>query len=153
MINIEIYTDGSCTQQTGDGGWAYLILEDGEIKFKANAPEEETTNNKCEMLGIINALEFLNTRVFFEETTVTVYSDSAYIVNGFVKDWITMWIKNGWVNSEKKPVANKELWEDLIYYQKKLKVNFVNIRRRSNQYAEKVDDMANQAKITLKGQK
>lgn len=152
MINIEIYTDGSCTQQTGNGGWAYVILEDGELKFKGSAPEIETTNNKCEMLGIINALEFLSARVFFEPINVTVYSDSAYIVNGFLKDWISTWIKNGWVNTEKKPVANKEYWEALIYYQKKLKVNFINIRRRSNEYAEKVDDMANKAKSTLKVQ-
>lgn len=152
MINIEIYTDGSCTQQTGNGGWAYVILEDGELKFKGSAPETETTNNKCEMLGIINSLDFLSTRVFFEKINVTVYSDSAYIVNGFLKDWIGTWLENGWINTEKKPVANKELWEDLIFYQKKFNINFVNIRRRSNEYAEKVDDMANKAKSTLKVQ-
>lgn len=152
MINIEIYTDGSCTQQTGLGGWAYLILEDGEVKFENNGAEKETTNNKCEMLGIIEALDFLSTRVFFEPVSVTVYSDSAYIVNGFLKDWIGTWMKNGWVNTEKKPVANKELWEHLIFYQKKFNINFVNIKRRSNEYAEKVDDMAVAAKITLKGQ-
>lgn len=145
MIKIEIYTDGACNQQAKTGGWSFIMIEDGEIKIQKKGPEIETTNNKCEMIAVIKALEELESKEFFGPISVTVYSDSAYLVNGFLEDWITGWMKNGWLNAYNKPVKNKELWEKLIYLQKKYRVIFNQIKRMSNDLAKRVDQMAKSA--------
>lgn len=142
MINIEIYTDGACSGNPGPGGWSFIILENGEEKISKSGLEAETTNNKCEMLAAIKAFEELENIEFFQDISVSVISDSAYLVNAFIEDWISGWLNNGWVNSAKKPVLNKELWEALIHFQKKYNASFVKIKRRSNDLAVKVDNMA-----------
>lgn len=142
MINIEIYTDGACSGNPGPGGWSFIILENGEEKISKSGLEAETTNNKCEMLAAIKAFEELENIEFFQDISVSVISDSAYLVNAFIEDWISGWLNNGWVNSAKKPVLNKELWEVLIHFQKKYNASFVKIKRRSNDLAIKVDNMA-----------
>jgi len=142
MINIEIYTDGACSGNPGPGGWSFIMLEDGNIKLKKSGSEIETTNNKCEMLAAIKGFEELDKLEFFQDINVSIISDSAYMVNGFVEDWISGWLKNGWVSSAKKPVLNKELWEALIYFQKKYNASFIKIKRRSNEFAVQVDEMA-----------
>lgn len=142
MINIEIYTDGACSGNPGPGGWSFIILENGEEKVSKSGLEAETTNNKCEMLAAIKAFEELENIEFFQDISVSVISDSAYLVNAFIEDWISGWLNNGWVNSAKKPVLNKELWEALIHFQKKYNASFVKIKRRSNDLAVKVDNMA-----------
>ncbi len=148
MIRIEIYTDGSCNQAKKTGGSAFIILENGEVKHKNSQSFTETTNNQCEMLAVINACEFLDSREYFEEPHITVYSDSAYMVNAFLKDWISNWLKNGWKTSSKEPVLNRDLWESLIFYQKKYNINFEQIKRRSNKFSKIVDDDAKSAVIT-----
>jgi ribonuclease HI len=142
MINIEIYTDGACSGNPGPGGWSFIMLEDGKIKLKKSGSEIETTNNKCEMLAAIKGFEELDKLEFFQDISVSIISDSAYMVNGFIEDWISGWLKNGWLSSAKKPVLNKELWESLIFFQKKYKASFVKIKRRSNEFAVQVDEMA-----------
>lgn len=142
MIKIEIYTDGACNQQEKTGGWSFIILEDNLEKIKRSDSEKDTTNNKMEMTAAIKAFEELDKIEFFDSISVTVFSDSAYLVNGFVQNWISSWMNNGWINSKREPVANKELWECLIEYQKKYKVDFIQIKRRSNQFAVQVDNMA-----------
>lgn len=142
MIRIEIYTDGSCNQTKKIGGWAFLVLEDGQLKFSGESSLEDTTSNQCEMIAAIKACELLSTREFFEDIHVTIYSDSAYMVNGFLKDWISKWLQNGWKNSEREPVVNKDLWESLIYYHKKYNINFEHIKRRSSLFSKMVDDKA-----------
>lgn len=142
MINIEIYTDGACNQEKKTGGWSFIILENGKKKSIKSGIEKETTNNRCEMLAAIKAFEELDNIEFFEGSSVSIFSDSAYLVNAFLKDWISLWLTNGWKNSSKKPVLNKELWESLIYFQKKYKASFIQIKRRSNDLSKKVDNMA-----------
>lgn len=142
MIEIEIYTDGSCNQIAKTGGWSFIMLEGGKVKLEKSGSEIDTTNNRCEMLAAIRAFDELETIEFFEPITITIYSDSAYLVNAFNQDWISGWLKNGWVNYSREPVANKELWESLIYFNKKYKSNFIHIKRRSNEIAKRVDDMA-----------
>lgn len=149
MITIEIYTDGSCNQKIGTGGWSFFILENGKEKIKKSEPEIDTTNNKMEMLAVIKAFEELEKIEFFEPISVTVLSDSAYVVNGFVQDWISGWLKNGWINSKKEPVANKELWQCLIDFQKKYKADFVQIKRRSDKFAIHVDEMAKKSSKSI----
>ena len=142
MIKVEIYTDGSCNQTTKEGGWAFLMLENGVVKTEKRGSESETTNNKCEMIAAIQAINELGSIEFSEEYEVVLRSDSAYLVNAFNQGWITGWLRNGWMNSEKKPVENKYLWEQLIELKKKYNVYFEFIKRRSNQFAKKVDSLA-----------
>lgn len=142
MIKLEIYTDGACNQVAKTGGWSFILLEDGKEKVTKSGSEVDTTNNQCEMLAVIKAFEELETIEFFQPISITLFSDSAYVVNAFKDDWISKWINSGWLNAEKKPVKNKELWESIIFYQQKYKADFVQVKRRSNDYAKKVDDMA-----------
>lgn len=142
MINIKIYTDGACNQEANTGGWSFIMLSDEVEILSARGSEVDTTNNKCEMMGAIKGLEALETQEFSGPIFVSIISDSAYLVNGFKQNWIGTWLKNGWLNSKKEPVANKELWEALIFLQKKYSVDFVQIKRCSNKFASRVDAMA-----------
>jgi ribonuclease HI len=142
MIKIEVYTDGSCSGNPGPGGWSFVMLENELEKKRVSGSEVETTNNQMEMMAAIKAFEELEKTEFSEQISVNIISDSAYLVNAFVQDWISGWLKNGWINSRKEPVANKELWESLIHYQKKYSATFTQIKRRSNSYAIIVDAMA-----------
>jgi len=142
MIELTVYTDGACKQNTGKGGWAYLILKEEEPVFEKKGSVTEATNNKCEMFAVINALKDLSVYYPGVSVKVTLFSDSAYLVNAFVDNWIDKWLSNGWVNSENKPVANKEYWLEIIYLQKLHNVDFMQIPRNSNVFAKRVDQLA-----------
>ena len=103
---IEVYTDGACLGNPGPGGWGVLILADGEER-ELNGGEPETTNNRMEMLAAIRALE-----ATAGEAAITLVTDSQYVKNG-ITSWIKGWKKNGWKNAAKKPVKNRDLWEQL----------------------------------------
>ena len=105
---IQIYTDGACSGNPGPGGWAAILIEDGrEIELSGGEPL--TTNNRMELMGPIQGL-----RALPSSRTVDIYSDSAYVVNCFRDKWYVAWRKNGWRNSQKKPVENRDLWEALL---------------------------------------
>ncbi len=108
MKNVILYTDGACSGNPGIGGWG-LILEFAGIQKEMSGVCENTTNNQMELLATINGLKALK-----EPCVVDIYSDSAYVVNAFLEDWITSWQINGWKNANKKPVKNVELWQELI---------------------------------------
>lgn len=108
--------------------------------------ERETTNNRMELLAVIKALSALK-----EECDVTLYSDSAYVVNAVSQGWLYDWQKGGWKTSDNKPVKNRELWEDLIKLLSRHKVNFVKVKGHAdNVYNNRCDQIARQevAKIT-----
>lgn len=143
MKEVEIYTDGSCRQQEGKGGWAYLIVVEGKIKEKNSKFVSDTTNNRCEMLAAINGLSELD--LFGTDIKATVFSDSAYLVNAFNDGWIQNWQSNGWKNAEKKDVINQDLWLELIELKKNYNIDFVKIPRKSNEFAIMVDGLAKKA--------
>ncbi|WP_102108426.1 ribonuclease HI [Oceaniglobus roseus] len=109
MPEIIAYTDGACSGNPGPGGWgALLIAKDGDTVLKQRelkGGEPETTNNRMELLGAINALESLS-----RPSRITIVTDSAYVKNG-VTSWIHGWKRNGWRTSQKKPVKNEDLWK------------------------------------------
>ncbi|MEL7025875.1 MAG: ribonuclease HI [Pseudomonadota bacterium] len=111
MPDLFAYTDGACSGNPGPGGWgALLIARDGEKVLKErslNGGEEETTNNRMELLAAISALDALEKR-----SQITVVTDSAYVKNG-VTAWIEGWKRNGWKTAAKKPVKNEDLWRRL----------------------------------------
>ena len=103
---IKIYTDGSCLENPGKGGWAAIIIIDG-IKTQINGNKENTTNNQMELLAPINALKKIP-----KGNKVQIFTDSKYVKSG-ITEWIHNWKKNGWKTSDKKAVKNKDLWTEL----------------------------------------
>ena len=108
MPNITIYTDGACSGNPGKGGYCAILMANGKEKIISGG-EKDTTNNKMELIATIEGLKALK-----QKCTVDIYTDSAYVCNAFILGWIPNWIKNNWKNSNKKEVANKQLWLELI---------------------------------------
>ena len=103
---IKIYTDGSCLENPGNGGWAAIIIEDGK-KIQIKGSKKNTTNNQMELLAPIQALKKIS-----KGSTVQIFTDSKYVKSG-ITEWIHNWKKNGWKTANKQPVKNKELWTEL----------------------------------------
>ena len=108
---MEIYTDGGCSGNPGPGGWAYIIVENGKQSAEKWGAEEDTTNNRMELMGIISALESLKAadKVSGE---LMVYTDSEYVQKG-ITQWIKAWKAKNWRTSARKPVKNQDLWQRL----------------------------------------
>lgn len=104
---VAIFTDGACKGNPGPGGWGAL-LRMGTREKELSGGEADTTNNRMEMRAVIEALNALK-----EPCRVDLYSDSKYVIDGITK-WIHGWQKRGWVNAAKKPVANAEMWRELL---------------------------------------
>jgi ribonuclease HI len=104
---VEIFTDGACRGNPGPGGWAALLRMGGKEK-EIGGGEPLTTNNRMELLAAIRALEALK-----RPCRVTLHTDSVYVKDGITR-WIHKWRQNGWRTSDKKPVKNAELWQELI---------------------------------------
>ena len=140
MKEITIYTDGACSGNPGPGGWgAVLIFGNNQKEISGGA--KDTTNNIMEMTAVIEALKLLK-----EPCVVSLYSDSAYVVNAFNEHWIEGWIAKGWVNSKKEPVKNKELWLEMIELINKHKVTFIKVKGHStNELNNRCDFLATSA--------
>ncbi|MEZ0536069.1 ribonuclease HI [Caldicellulosiruptoraceae bacterium PP1] len=118
MKEVIIYTDGACSGNPGPGGWcAILSYKNYEKILSGN--ESNTTNNRMELIAVIESLKALK-----EPCNVTIYTDSQYVVNAFNNKWITNWIKNNWKLNDGNEVKNKELWQELVDLIKVHKVNF-----------------------------
>jgi ribonuclease HI len=102
---LEVWTDGACSGNPGPGGWAWAT-KDGR---QGSGGEKATTNQRMEVLAALEAVRTLGV-----DGPLVVVSDSTYVVNCFRDGWWKGWLAKGWVNSQKKPVANKDLWEPLI---------------------------------------
>lgn len=105
---VEIFTDGACSGNPGPGGWGAILRCDGREK-ELSGGEDHTTNNRMELLGVINALEALK---FPCEVRLT--TDSKYVVDGITKKWAAGWKKRGWKKSDGKPALNPDLWGRLL---------------------------------------
>jgi ribonuclease HI len=103
---IVIYTDGACKGNPGPGGWGALLQHDGRER-ELYGGEAQTTNNRMELTAVIRALESLK-----RACAVDVYTDSQYVRNGILS-WIHNWKQNGWKTSDRKPVKNADLWQEL----------------------------------------
>ena len=136
---IEIYTDGSCLTNPGNGGWAAIINKDGEIT-KISGSEKNTTNNRMELLAPINALKEMKSNEQIE-----IYTDSQYVKLG-ITEWINKWVLNNWKTSKKEDVKNKDLWIELYNLNKFLDVKWNWVKAHAgNTINEKVDLLAKKA--------
>lgn len=120
--NIEIYTDGACSGNPGPGGWAAVVTYGNHVK-EISGGELHTTNQRMEMMAVYQALHCLK-----EACNVTVYSDSAYVINCFTQKWYVNWQKNGWRNSKGEPVQNRDLWEQLLIEVARHHVTFAKVK-------------------------
>ena len=136
---LKIYTDGACKGNPGPGGWGALLDYDGKIK-EINGYSANTTNNIMELTAVIKSLKQLN-----RPCNIIITTDSNYVKNGITK-WIHNWKKNGWKTANKKPVKNKELWENLDSLTKSHTIDWQWIKGHSGHPEnERVDTLANLA--------
>jgi len=103
-----VYTDGACSGNPGPGGWAWAIAPTGERQDSGG--ERQTTNQRMELVAVLNALRTLGAQA----GAIEVVSDSQYVVKCFNDAWWEGWLRRGWKNSQRQPVANRDLWEPLI---------------------------------------
>jgi ribonuclease HI len=140
---IEIYTDGACRGNPGVGGWGVVII-DGAERIEFSGFEEETTNNRMEMIAAIKALEYLD-----NDRNVLIITDSKYLMQG-IQEWLPDWKKRGWKTASKKPVKNKDLWQQLDKLANKHKLEWRWVKGHTGNLGnERADMLANQAIDTL----
>lgn len=149
---IIVYTDGSCRgngSEGAKGGWAYVVIdENDEIVSSGSGGELNTTNNRMEMSALLAACEIFNERAKYEP--IEIYMDSAYCHNCFVQKWYKTWQKNGWINSKREPVKNRDLWEQIIPYFDNPNFHFRKVKGHSNsKWNNVVDKMAVAAAMAL----
>jgi ribonuclease HI len=134
---VEIYTDGACSGNPGPGGWAAILIYKGKIKEMSGA-EPLTTNNRMEMTAAIAALKALKF-----PCQVRLSSDSAYLINGFNSGWLANWERNGWKNSRKDPVENRDLWEELLGLSRIHDIKWLKVKGHAdNEYNNRCDELA-----------
>lgn len=138
---VEIYCDGANSMKYNAGGWASVIKYRDNI-IEISGALKNTTNQRMEMISCIQGLEYVK-KYELENNLIEVYSDSAYLINCMIKYWWKTWIKNGWINSKKESVANRDLWEHLIFLNNGLNINFIKIKGHSgNKYNERANKLA-----------
>jgi len=109
-FEVTIFTDGACIGNPGPGGFAAVLLS-GDRRKEISGGFRLTTNNRMEILAVVEALRAINKKKRFK---IKLYSDSSLVVNSINKRWIHSWQQNDWKKSDKKPVLNKDLWIQLM---------------------------------------
>ena len=137
MKKVSIYTDGACSGNPGNGGYAAILIYNG-IEKVISGFEKDTTNNRMELLAVINGLKALK-----EPCDVDLYSDSQYVVDAFNQGWINTWKNNGFKTSNKKEVKNVDLWTNLLELNDVHKINFIKVKGHAdNEYNNRCDKIA-----------
>ena len=141
MDKVTFITDGACSGNPGPGGWCVIIKKDDKVN-EFFGGDLETTNNKMELTAVIKGFENLN-----DASEVLVKTDSTYVINGITK-WLPNWKAKGWINSAKKPVANKDLWEQLESLISNHKVDWLWVKGHSgDDENERADELARKGLI------
>lgn len=134
---VTIYTDGACSGNPGPGGYGAILIY-GNIEKEISGAKIDTTNNIMELTAVVEGLKVLK-----EPCNVTIYSDSAYVVNAFVQNWIELWLKRGWKNSANEPVKNAMIWKELLSLMDYHDVKYVKVKGHSdNEYNNRCDKLA-----------
>ena len=140
MEKVIIYTDGACSGNPGPGGWGAVLMYK-DHKKEISGGQKDTTNNVMELTAALEGLKLLK-----YPCEVELYSDSAYLVNGFTQGWIYNWQMNNWQTADKKPVKNKEIWEEIYNLTQIHKVTFIKVKGHSdNEYNNRCDELARNA--------
>lgn len=143
---VKLYTDGACSGNPGPGGYGAILIYKG-IEKEISGGELNTTNNKMEIMAVLKGLEMIK-----EPCNVTIYSDSAYVVNSVQMGWLESWRKNNWKKADKSKVKNIDLWERLLEFMQIHNIKFVKVKGHSdNEYNNRCDKLAvsEREKLTL----
>lgn len=122
MVTVEIYSDGACSKNPGPGGWA-CILKHKNHELKISGNEAHTTNNRMELLAIINAFKALK-----KTCKVVVYTDSKYVVDSINNGWAKRWQQNNWMKNNKEKALNPDLWQKLLGFVDKFQTTFIWVK-------------------------
>lgn len=142
--NVEIYTDGACSPNPGTGGWGAILvaLDHGRQTKELSGGERDSTNNRMELMAAIRALQTLK-----QPSKVTLYTDSQYLRNAFTQGWLENWQRNGWRTAAKKPVANEDLWRELLKLDALHTIRWEWVMGHAgHEYNERCDQLAVQAR-------
>ena len=136
---IKIYTDGSCLENPGNGGWAAIIIDGGK-KTQIKGSKKNTTNNQMELLAPIEALKKIP-----KGSKIEIFTDSKYVKSG-ITEWIHNWKKNGWKTADKQKVKNRELWTELDFLANKFEISWNWVKAHStDKLNNEVDLIAREA--------
>ena len=139
-MKYKIYTDGACSGNPGPGGWGAVIFDQDDKQKNISGSEKNTTNNRMELLAAIMSLKKIKTN-----SEVVIFTDSIYVKNG-ITEWMKNWKKNGWKNSSKKPVKNKDLWVKLDKLCEANSVSWKWVKGHStNEFNNLADELATKA--------
>ena len=139
-MKYKIYTDGACIGNPGPGGWGAVIFDQDNKQKNISGSEKNTTNNRMELLAAIMSLKKIKTN-----SEVVIFTDSIYVKNG-ITEWMKNWKKNGWKNSSKKPVKNKDLWVKLDKLCEANSVSWKWVKGHStNEFNNLADELATKA--------
>ena len=137
LKDVEIYGDGACSNNPGPGGWAAVLIYGKHIR-EISGFDPETTNQRMELRAALEGLRALK-----EPCRVRLYSDSAYVINGFNLGWIRTWQANGWQNSKGQPVKNQDLWQELVEENARHQVQWIKVKGHSdNPWNNRADALA-----------
>ena len=139
-MKYKIYTDGACAGNPGPGGWGAVIFDQDDKQKNISGSEKNTTNNRMELLAAIMSLKKIKSN-----SEVVIFTDSTYVKNG-ITEWMKNWKKNGWKNSNKKPVKNKDLWVKLDKLCEANSVSWKWVKGHStNEFNNLADELATKA--------
>ena len=131
-----IYVDGACSGNPGPGGWAAVFSRDDETEdFHISGSEPQTTNSRMELEAVRQALAHTD-----EGDIIRIYSDSAYVVNCFIHKWYEKWRARGWRTGSGKPIAHRDLWEEILRLVETRQVEFVKVAGHSDVHLNELAD-------------
>jgi ribonuclease HI len=145
MKTVAIFTDGACSGNPGPGGWA-AILQSGTMEKELSGAVPLTTNQRMELQAAIEGLKALK-----YSCRVELSSDSAYLINAFNQRWLNKWQVNGWLNSQGKPVENRDLWQELLQLAGQHQVTWIKVKgHHDHELNNRCDQLARAAVVSLK---
>jgi ribonuclease HI len=137
--HVDIFTDGACSGNPGPGGYGAILKFGNKIK-EISGHQVKSTNNRMELTAVIEALKQLK-----RPCNVRVFSDSSYVVKGMT-EWVPAWINRKWMNSQKKPVLNRDLWELLLHLSEPHNIEWIWLKgHHGHRENERCDELARNA--------
>jgi ribonuclease HI len=137
LTEVELWTDGACSGNPGPGGWAAL-LRTGRYERVLSGGEAMTTNNRMELTGVVRGLNALT-----RPCRVRIHTDSSYVKNAFTDGWLVRWQRNGWITLDKRPVKNRELWQELLIETARHEIEWIKVAGHAGvELNERVDRLA-----------
>lgn len=156
-MKIRIFTDGACSENPGPGGWAAVFNTENKCAT-IQGHEQLTTNNRMELMAVIQAYSKVLSKAQNEDTEFELYSDSAYVVNSINNGWIDKWQRNNWKTTKNDDVKNRDLWEKLACMRNRARslgvyIKIIKIKGHAgNTFNELVDKLAKEESMKAKEQ-